>query len=179
MVKRKKICEFLEDVKEFYEIDELGNIYGVNGMQMAPQLTEKGYLKIGVQLVNGYKRFRIHRLVAMAFMGVPEEKMEVNHLDCNKLNNCVDNLEWVTRKENHKHAIESGKIAAHDIEQLDGNGKVVNVYNSLSQAARTVAPPKSFCSAKYRIKGAIKGYIMVNGKKTRKLTAYGFKWRYK
>ena len=46
----------------------------------------------------------IHRLVAEAFISNPEDKREVNHKDGNRLNNCADNLEWVTRSENQIHS---------------------------------------------------------------------------
>lgn len=53
----------------------------------------------------------VHRLVAKAFLEIPQvlETLEVNHIDCNKTNNHVSNLEWVTSSENKQHAISNGK----------------------------------------------------------------------
>jgi hypothetical protein len=60
--------------------------------------------------LSGQKRIYIHKAVAMAFLPNPQNKKEVNHKDLNKLNNCVENLEWVTPKENMAHARKNGVI---------------------------------------------------------------------
>lgn len=89
-----------------YEIDNLGNVYSVKHGILKP------YLKNGYFAVNLYsktcKHYYIHRLVAESFIPNPEKLREVNHLDCNKLNNHVSNLEWCNRMRNLKHSYENG-----------------------------------------------------------------------
>jgi hypothetical protein len=65
-----------------------------------------GYLQFKV---SG-KVFMIHRLIAKHFVPNTELKREVNHIDGNKKNNCISNLEWVTPKENIAHAVKNGLI---------------------------------------------------------------------
>lgn len=98
--------------EDSYEVSNLGRIRRVKPCRnqfdtpRVLSLTEQrgGYL--GTILSDGKKRkmIKAHRAVAIAFIENPEEKLEVNHIDGNKKNNCVENLEWVTREENERHA---------------------------------------------------------------------------
>lgn len=67
-----------------------------------------GYKFICLRNDGKYHQVYIHRLVAQTFIPNPENKPEVNHKDRNKANNHIDNLEWVTSKENSQHLLHSG-----------------------------------------------------------------------
>ena len=68
----------------------------------------KGYLVTDLYSNGTRKTFRVHRLVAEEFIPNPYNKPEVNHIDGNKNNNNYSNLEWVTKKENCRHAWDNG-----------------------------------------------------------------------
>lgn len=87
-----------------YIITEKGEIINKrNGKKVKPQPNGKGYLRVSI---GGKMRF-VHRLVAEKYVPNPENKPQVNHKDGNKLNNSVENLEWVTNMENRQHAVKN------------------------------------------------------------------------
>ena len=94
-----------------YFVSTDGDIYSKKKgelYKMKPTKSSRGYLKVRIS-VNGkvYNR-NIHRMVAESFIQNPLDKPEVNHIDGNKKNNKITNLEWVTRKENADHAYNTG-----------------------------------------------------------------------
>jgi len=71
----------------------------------------EGYRRVSIAFNDGTsKRFYVHRLVAMAYIENTDNKPFINHIDCNKSNNNVENLEWVTNKENAEHASVNGLL---------------------------------------------------------------------
>lgn len=67
-----------------------------------------GYMCVNLYKNNQQKQFRVHRLVAEAFIPNPDDKPVVNHIDGNKQNNSVKNLEWCSQSENTIHAFKTG-----------------------------------------------------------------------
>jgi hypothetical protein len=99
-----------------------------------------GYL--GVMLSKGdvAKNFRVHRLVAEAFIPNPLNLQEVNHIDEDKINDLANNLEWCTRKQNENHGTKIERAARNrdrkPVEAYDENGNVVARFDRISDAAR-------------------------------------------
>lgn len=102
--------KLIEGFDGIYSVSNYGDVKNNRtGRLMKQRKTEKGYLRVGLTTNGKPKCMRVHRLVAQAFIPNPEDKPEVNHIDFNKENNCVNNLEWVTGKENTKHSLGNRK----------------------------------------------------------------------
>lgn len=82
---------------------------------LKPNINDDGYASTTLRNDKGKKTFRIHRLVAREFIPNPENKETVNHIDGNKINNRVENLEWNTREENMQHAYKTGLKKSNNI----------------------------------------------------------------
>lgn len=96
-----------------YCVSNFGNIKGVvrsgsTGKPLHPQMNHNGYMMVHLYNHPKHKVTTVHRIVATAFIPNPENKRTVNHIDGNKKNNRVDNLEWATHGENHRHAYRIG-----------------------------------------------------------------------
>lgn len=88
-----------------YLVGDNGDVYNKRGKKLKSRTDGKGnYMQVGLCHKGKPKLFLTHRLVAIHFIDNPENKPEVNHIDGNKKNNNLSNLEWVTRSENKKHS---------------------------------------------------------------------------
>lgn len=108
-----QISEFLPEVKDRYYISDSGDLFTEYGEKKMRDAVKNGYVKNCLILKDGTSRsyFR-HRLVMLCFS--PKEDasvLQINHLDGNKLNNSLENLEWCTNQENRIHAVKMGLAA--------------------------------------------------------------------
>lgn len=85
-----------------YQVSTWGRVRSVNGI-MTPYQNEKGYFKIGLTKNGKANKHRVNRLVAETFIPNYAGYPEVNHIDGNKQNNSVTNLEWVSPRRNREH----------------------------------------------------------------------------
>lgn len=120
----------------------------------------KGYLTTYLSKNNKQKHYFTHRLVAEAFIPNPNNFLEVNHIDENKQNNNVNNLEWCTRKYNtHYNGIDK-KRNSKKIIQYDKEGKIVKEWECIMEVQRQLgfnnANICQCCKGKYKTVG---GYI--------------------
>ena len=115
-------------------VSNRGRVKNIDGEILKPKTTSTGYLAVRVA---AKKAIFIHRLVMETWCPIPNpEEMTVDHLDHNKRNNDIRNLEWVTEKENHKRAandqliekeialVKSKELAQHKIYYIDCNSGI-------------------------------------------------------
>ena len=87
--------------------------------ELRPRRIGAGYLAISSKDRGVKRTFYLHRLVAEAFLGKPADSNEVNHLDGDKSNNHVSNLEWTTHSQNLQHAVRHGLTTRNALKPAD------------------------------------------------------------
>lgn len=135
-----------------YEISDNGDIFSLGSIKMKKSITRDGYERISLWDGKGYKNCRVNRLVAEAFIPIPERlkdipknKLEVNHINEIKTDNRVENLEWLSNFENQNYGSHQYKSAerrknhpkmSKKILQVDENGNIINEYPSSKEVER-------------------------------------------
>lgn len=107
-----------------YEVSNMGKVKRLKVLK--PDIVF-GYERVTLCVNNKPKHYYLHCLVAKAFISNPENKLFVNHIDNNRKNNTVSNLEWVTQIENINHCIKQGRHAKGEI-QGSSNLKNSDIY---------------------------------------------------
>lgn len=144
-VKNDEVWVDIVGYEGFYQISNFGRVkslcrtilkkgepYILKEKMMTDKIDKDGYHFIGLSKESDVKWFKIHRLVAQAFLPNPQELPEVNHIDKNTHNNIVSNLEWCNRSYNSTHS------SSTPIIQKTLDGDIVNIFPSAAEAARVV-----------------------------------------
>ena len=132
----KQISVLYPNIKDCYWINEKGEIYNKNtGNKISYKIERDGYVRVSLMKKGGGTTYlQVHRIYLMAFRPIKGmEKLQVNHIDGNKANYQLDNLEWVTPQENISHAIKNNLTNFTHIQ-----GEKTNLANYTEQDAKRV-----------------------------------------
>jgi len=170
--------EHIVDFPE-YQIDTNGIVYNKNGSVKKFSINGKGYCIVNFYVKRKRTGIAIHTLVAKQFIcnNNPIIKTQVNHKDGNKNNNCVENLEWVTPKENAMHSV---SVLKKNLGQDNPNSKKVIAkcegkklcFPSIIDASRFLFPTKSTKELRYVQNSICRA---LSGKRK---TYMGYTWSY-
>ena len=175
----KEIWKDIENFEGLYQVSNLGRVKSVDRIVRvidiksnreydrhfpesikATNLDTKGYVMVTLKKDGKTSRHRIHRLVAKAFIPNINNLPQVNHIDENKENNCVSNLEWCTNDYNGTYGTRISRISEKRRGKSTHNSVKVKVfgvvYDSLSKAGKAIGV--SGDTIKRRIKNNIEGY---------------------
>ena len=145
--------EAWKDIRGFeglYRVSNTGKVYSVRrNIILKPKTDRYGYYVVGMWKGKSKHHTTVHRLVADAFIDNPNGYNVVNHLDCDKKNNNVSNLEWTTVQKNTKHAYDNIKKYQDHIQRINKlgiearkikidayyNGEYIGSYNGKKETA--------------------------------------------
>lgn len=172
----KEIWKDIPNYEGLFQVSNKGRVKSVKRKCLIRTVPEKirtlsldkyGYYHLALSKNNKRKNFFVHRLVAMAFLSNPNNYKTVNHIDGNKKNCFLENLEWASISQNTKHAYKigvkkpsGGAVKYKPVAQYKKDGTLVAIYKSIKEAfVKTKINNISAClnkNNKYKTSG---GYI--------------------
>ena len=174
----KEVWKPIKGYEEFYSISNYGRIksndrtvkcYGgkrtIKGKIMNPPMDKDGYLRIGLSKNKKQKHYHVHRLVAQHFLDNPNNYPVINHIDENKKNNKVDNLEWCSIQYNNLYNDKIDKLTTAKYKPVIQYDKCMNKiaeYESIKEAT---------------LKTGIRSVVITRSCKGLK-TKCGYNWRF-
>lgn len=129
-----------------YSVSTEGEVRKDTTNYILSQSSQQDYKFVGLIINGKQKRMRVHRMVALTFIDNPDNKPYVNHINGNRSDNNVENLEWVTPSENTQHAVRTGLFKnshARAVIQYNLNGEQMATFESASEAARQTGGSQS------------------------------------
>ena len=169
-MKNNEIWKDIEGYDGLYQVSDKGRVKSVKfGKEkiLKPGRDKDGYLLVILSKNGERNTYRVHRLVAQAFLPNPNDLPQINHKDEVKTNNSVQNIEWCDQKYNHNYGTINQRIAekcSKPVLQFTKSGEFIKEYKSVMDVQRNLGYAQSNIS--YCCLGKIK-------------SAYGFIWCYK
>lgn len=158
----------MKDIKNYeglYAITSCGKVWSYRRKKfLKPGVNKNGYLYVNLWKDGQGKMYKVHRLVAEAYLPNPENLPQVNHKDENKSNNCLQNLEWCDNKYNCNYGTRNERRSdklKKTVIQYDLDGNFIKEWKSATDVGKEVQGNIVKC-----LKGRYK-------------TAYGYIWKYK
>ena len=135
----EEVWKQVKDYEDYYEVSNLGKIKSLHkSSNIILKDSNRGtYLAVTLNKKGIQKTFNVHRLVASTFLQEPaDDKYVINHKNGNKFNNVVNNLEWITVKENNKHARDTKLNIPKKlrVSQYTLDGTFIETFNSIIEA---------------------------------------------
>ena len=178
----EEVWKDIPNYENLYQVSNFGNVKSLDrkvkqwnrfkniyvlykGKLIKPNKTNKGYLKVGLSKEGKTKYYNIQRLVAMAFLENFDSNLTVDHINCDKTQNNVDNLQMLTLKENIQLSYKNKLHKLKKVAKYDLKDNLLKIYDSVAEASRL-----NGCSSQL-IKNCC------DNKKYCK-TGKGFKWKY-
>ena len=160
-----------------YQVSNCGRLLSLNyhrsgkSKLLKPTKTKKGYLAVGLHKNGKRKMCKVHRLVAETFIPNPDNLPQINHIDENKKNNRVDNLEWCDNKYNTNYGTHNERIS-----KTLTNGKLSKTVLQFSKSGEFIREWPSTMECERNGFDHVAVGDCCRGKQK---SAYGYIWRYK
>jgi len=175
--------EIWKDIKDYeglYQISTFGRVRSLdrivrNGRNKLPgvilktRVNTSGYYSVDVSMDNKKKNFRVHRLMAMAFIENPDNLPEVNHKNSDKADNSLSNLEWVTKERNMEHFFTEGNFESR-------NKKLRNENNPNAKLTQKDVDLIKKLRSEYKIKRETLALLFGVSLSQIKRIIYGWQW---
>ena len=173
-----EIWKDIADYEGLYQVSNLGKVKSLNYNKsrkekiLKPQSDKKGYLMVKLCKEGKRKTCKVHRLVAKAFVPNPENKPQVNHKDEDKTNNKVENLEWMTARENSNHGTRTERMAKSQTNNKKQSKPIYGINIKTNEKIE-------FSSTREAGRNGFDASAIVKCLKGRRKTHKGYKWFYK